>query len=134
MRDGELFITGRLKDVMILWGRYQYPQYIEQTIEKCHPALRSHCSAVFSIEVKDEEYLVIAVEIERNYLRNLNLPEIIGAICQAVIQEHTIEVRAIALLKTGTIPKTSSGKIQRSSCKAMFLEGKLDLVGQWQNF
>ncbi len=131
--DGELFITGRLKDVMILWGRYQYPQYIEQTIEKCHPALRSNCSAAFSIEIKDEECLVVAVEIERSYLRNLNAPEIIGAIYRAVIEEHTIEVREILLLKTGTIPKTSSGKIQRSSCKAKFLEGQLELVGQWQN-
>ena len=134
LANGELFITGRLKDVMILWGRYQYPQYIEQTIEKCHPALRSNCSAVFSIQVKDEECLAIAVEVERTHLRNLNVREIVTAICQTVIQEHTIEVRAVALLKTGTIPKTSSGKIQRSSCKAMFLENKLDLVGQWQNF
>jgi len=132
--DGELFITGRLKDVMILWGRYQYPQYIEQTIEKCHAALRSNCSAVFSISVAEEECLVAAVEIERTYLRNLNPSEIITAIYRAVIEEHTIEVRAIALLKTGTIPKTSSGKIQRSSCKEMFLTDKLDLVGRWQNF
>ncbi|MGF1487955.1 MAG: fatty acyl-AMP ligase [Prochloraceae cyanobacterium] len=132
--DGELFITGRLKDVMILWGRYQYPQYIEQTIEKCHPALRSNCSAVFSISVAEEECLVAAVEIERTYLRNLNPSEIITAIYRAVLEEHTIEVRAIALLKTGTIPKTSSGKIQRSSCKEMFLTDKLDLVGRWQNF
>ena len=134
LADGELFITGRLKDVMILWGRYQYPQYIEQTIEKSHPALRSNCSAVFSIQVKDEECLVVAVEIERTHLRNLNVSEIVSAIYQAIIIEHPIEVRAIALLKTGTIPKTSSGKIQRSSCKAMFLAGTLDLVGQWQNF
>lgn len=132
LQDGELFITGRIKDVMILWGRYRYPQDIELTVEKCHPALRSGCGAAFSIEAEDDERLVVVHEVERSYLRKLNVEEIVGAIRQAVAEEHTVEVYAINLLKTGSIPKTTSGKIQRQRCRVQFLEEALNVVGQWQ--
>ena len=132
LQDGELFITGRIKDVMILWGRYRYPQDIELTVEKCHPALRSGCGAAFSIEAEDDERLIIIQEVERSYLRNFNFEEIVGAIRQAVAEEHTVEVYAINLLKTGSIAKTTSGKIQRRLCRIQFLEGTLNSVGNWQ--
>ncbi|MGK7921981.1 MAG: fatty acyl-AMP ligase [Trichodesmium sp.] len=131
-QDGELFITGRIKDVMILWGRYRYPQDIELTVEKSHPALRSGCGAAFSIEAEDDERLIVVQEVERSYLRKLNVEEVVGAIRQAVAEEHTVEVYAIALLKTGSIPKTTSGKIQRQRCRGQFLEETLNIVGQWQ--
>ncbi len=132
LQDGELFITGRIKDVMILWGRYRYPQDIELTVERCHPALRAGCGAAFSIETEDDERLVIVQEVERNYLRKLNIEEVVGGIRQAVAQEHTVEVYAIALLKTGSIPKTTSGKIQRGACRSQFLEDTLNIVGKWK--
>ena len=74
--DGELYITGRLKDVMIFWGVYQYPHHIERTVQKSHPALRLNCGAAFAVEVGEKERLVIAQEVERNYLRKLNVEEI----------------------------------------------------------
>ncbi|MGD1704288.1 fatty acyl-AMP ligase [Dapis sp. BLCC M229] len=132
LQDGELFITGRIKDVMILWGRYRYPQDIELTVERCHPALRSGCGAAFSVEAEDDERLIIVQEVERSYLRKLNVEEIVGAIRQGVAEEHTVEVYSINLLKTGSISKTTSGKIQRRLCRSQFLEGTLNLVGQWQ--
>lgn len=132
LQDGELFITGRIKDVMILWGRYRYPQDIELTVERCHPALRSGCGAAFSIEAEDDERLIIVQEVERNYLRKLNVGEVVGAIRQAVAEEHTVEVYAINLLKTGSIAKTTSGKIQRRLCRSQFLESTLNSVGNWQ--
>ena len=132
LQDGELFITGRIKDVMILWGRYRYPQDIELTVERCHPALRSGCGAAFSVEAEDDERLIVVQEVERSYLRQLNVEEVVGAIRQAVAEEHTVEVYAITLLKTGSIPKTTSGKIQRRACRSQFLEGTLNLVGNWQ--
>ncbi|MGB3514158.1 MAG: fatty acyl-AMP ligase [Microcoleaceae cyanobacterium] len=132
LQDGELFITGRIKDVMILWGRYRYPQDIELTVEGCHPALRSGCGAAFSVEAEDDERLIVVQEVERSYLRKLNVEEVVGTIRQTVAQEHTVEVYAIALLKTGSIPKTTSGKIQRRACRSKFLEGGLNVVGQWQ--
>ena len=132
VENGELFITGRLKEVMIFWGRYCYPQHVERTVQDAHPALRPNCGAAFSIDDGTTERLVITQEVERSYLRKINLAEIVEAICQAVGQAHEVEVYAIALLKTGSIPKTSSGKIQRRGCQAQFLSGDLNIVAQWQ--
>ncbi len=117
---------------MIFWGRYCYPQHVEQTVENSHPALRPNCGAAFAIEVGTTEKLVIAQEVERNYLRNLDVEAIVRAICESVAREHEVEVYAIALLKTSGILKTSSGKIQRRACKAKFLEGGLSTVARWQ--
>jgi len=132
LSGGELFITGRIKELMIFWGRNRYPQEIEQTVEKCHPGLRFGCGAAFSIEVEGEEKLVVAFEVERSYLRKLNVEEVVGAIRQAVAEERTVDVWAIALLKTGSIPKTTSGKIRRGECRRQFLAGSLSVVGEWQ--
>lgn len=126
--DGELFVTGRLKDIIIIWGNNHYPQHIEQTVEQSHPALRHGCGAVFSVQIDGEEQLVIAQEVERSYLRNLNVDEVVEAIRIAVAREHIAEVYAVLLLKTGSIPKTSSGKIQRHICRARFLDGSLDII------
>lgn len=130
--DGELYITGRLKEVMIFWGRYCYPQHVEQTVQQAHEALRANAGAAFSIDSEGAERLVIVQEVERSYLRSLNVAEIITAICQAVGEEHEVEVYAISLIKTGSIPKTSSGKIQRRGCAKQFREGSLNVVAQWQ--
>ncbi|MEO1004788.1 MAG: fatty acyl-AMP ligase [Cyanobacteria bacterium J06638_38] len=132
IKDGELYITGRIKDMMILWGRNHYPQHIEETVETCHPALRPNHGAAFSVEVNGEEQLVIAHEINRTDLRQLNAEEVIGAIRLAVGEQNLANVFAVALLKTGSIPKTSSGKIQRRACQSMFLDGTLNTVAQWQ--
>ena len=130
--DGELYITGRIKDIMILWGRNQYPHHIEATVENAHPALRKNHGAAFSIEVNGEEQLIVAHEVNRTYLRNLNVDEVVESIRQAVAEQNLANVYGVALLKTGTIPKTSSGKIQRRACQNKFLDRSLDTLGQWQ--
>ncbi len=132
LQNGELYITGRYKEVMIIWGRYQYPQHIELTAQKSHPALRLNNGAAFSIDVDGEEKLVIAQEIERTYLKNFNLEEIVGAIRMAVAKEHMADVYAISLLKPATLPKTTSGKIQRRGCRAQYLEGSLEAIAEWK--
>ena len=132
--DGELFVTGRLKDVIIIRGMNFYPQDIELTVEQCHPALRSSCGAAFSVEIDGEERLVVAQEVERTALKNLKTNEIISAIRRAISEQHDLQVYAILLLKTATIPKTSSGKIQRSACRAGFLESSLATIGSWQHY
>ena len=132
IKNGELYITGRIKDMMILWGRNHYPQHIEETVETCHPALRPNYGAAFSVDVGGEEQLVIAHEINRTDLRKLNAEEVIGAIRLTVGEQNLANVFAVALLKTGSIPKTSSGKIQRRACQSMFLDGSLNTVAQWQ--
>ncbi|TYQ27555.1 AMP-binding protein [Pseudanabaena sp. UWO311] len=132
MRDGELFVTGRLKDLLILWGRNHYPQDIELTVQNSHPALRIDAGAAFAIDVDCQECLVIMQEVERTALRELDVEGIITAIRQAVSEQHEISVYAIALIKPASIPKTSSGKIQRQACRQQFLANSLDIVGQWK--
>ncbi len=131
VNGGELFITGRLKDLLILWGRNHYPQDIELTVQTCDPAMRIDAGAAFAIDVDRQECLVIVQEVERTALRELDIEAIITAIRQAVSEQHEISVFAIALIKPASIPKTSSGKIQRQACREKFLADTLDIVGQW---
>jgi acyl-CoA synthetase (AMP-forming)/AMP-acid ligase II len=131
LQNGELFVTGRLKDLIIILGRNHYPQDIELTVEQCHSALRPSCGAAFSVENADGEKLVIVQEVERNYLRHLKANEAFGAIRRAIAEQHNLQAYAILLLKTGSLPKTSSGKVQRNACRAGFLAGTLDVVEDW---
>ncbi|NMF64063.1 non-ribosomal peptide synthetase [Brasilonema octagenarum UFV-E1] len=127
--SGELFVTGRLKDLIIIRGRNHYPQDIELTLEQSHSALQPTCSAAFAIDVTGEERLAVVVEVKRSHLRHLNVEEVVKAIRQAVAEQHELQVYGVLLLKPGSIPKTSSGKIQRHACRADYLNGSLDVVG-----
>lgn len=128
LKNGELFVTGRLKDVIIIRGCNYYPQDIELSVEKSHQALRSNCGAAFSVEVDGQEKLVVVQEVERTYLRKLNSAEVISAIKQAVSQEHELAIDTVVLLKPGSISKTSSGKIQRRACRQKFIDGNLENI------
>ena len=133
LRDGELFVTGRLKDLIIIRGRNYYPQDIELTVDNAHEAIRIGNTAAFAVEVAGEEKLVVTPEIKRTALRKLNVEEVTKAIKSAIAQHHELQTHAIVLLKTGSIPKTSSGKIQRHACKAGYLDGSLNSVGEFQS-
>ncbi|PMB44418.1 non-ribosomal peptide synthetase [Fischerella thermalis CCMEE 5201] len=126
LQDGELFITGRAKDLIIIRGRNLYPQDIELTAERSHPSLRSGANAAFTVEVNNEERLVVVQELE--FRAKPNLEEVASAIRQAVTQEHEVQVYAVVLIKPGSIPKTSSGKIQRRATQARFENGELNIV------
>ncbi|WP_414514560.1 beta-ketoacyl synthase N-terminal-like domain-containing protein [Nostoc sp. PCC 9305] len=132
LQNDELFITGRLKDLIIIRGHNFYPQDIELTVTNSHSALGSQGVAAFSIEVDGEEQLVVVCEVERTAVRKLDASEVIGSIRQAVTTQHELELYAVLLLKPVSIPKTSSGKIQRYATRAGFLAGTLDVVGQWR--
>ena len=129
IKDGELFVTGRLKEIILIRGRNNYPQDIELTVQNSHPALRPSCGAAFTVENKGEEKLVVVQEVERTWLRKVDIDEVKRAIRKAVVQEYDLQVYAIALIRTGSLPKTSSGKIQRRSCRAKFLKGSLEILG-----
>lgn len=129
LKDGELFVTGRLKDLIIIRGKNHYPQDLELTVQQSHSAFRVNCGAAFSVEVAGTEKLVIVQEVERTYIRQLNVAELAGVMRQKVASEHELQVYGVVLLKTGSIPKTSSGKIQRRGCRAAFLADSLSVVG-----
>ena len=131
LNNGELFVTGRLKDVIIIRGRNYYPQDIELTIERSHLSLRSNCSAAFSVEIEAQECLIVACEVERTHLRKMNTSEVVSAVRNSIWTEHELKVYGVLLLKTGSIPKTSSGKIQRHACRKDWLNKQLNLVGEW---
>jgi acyl-CoA synthetase (AMP-forming)/AMP-acid ligase II len=133
LQGGDLFITGRLHDVLVFWGFNHYPQHIEQSIEQCHPAFRVNSSAAFSVPVNGEDRLVIAQEVERNYRDNLNIDEVVETIRWVVFEKHFVDVYAIVLLQPGSLPKTSSGKVQRSACKHKFLDGSFDSLAEWRS-
>ncbi len=126
--EEELFVTGRLKDVIIIRGRNHYPQDIEQTVEQSHPALRAGCGAAFTVGEQGNERLIITQEVERSYLRKINIDEVVGRIRRAVAEYHGLQVHQVVLLRTATIPKTSSGKIQRHRCKEQFLNQMLEQI------
>ena len=148
MKHGELFVTGRLKDLIIISGRNLYPQDIELTVEQSHPALRLACCAAFSVDVGGEERLIIAAEVEPRYQpaarsaldgevrahSNGRLPleveAVVRAIRRAVAEEHDVRVHKVVLLRAGRIPKTTSGKVQRHACQASFLKGTLESLGE----
>ncbi len=124
---GELFVTGRLKDLIILRGRNHYPQDIELTVERSHPALRPGCSASFPVEVGGEERLVVLQELER---RAPEPEAILEAIRDAVAREHEVSVHEVVLLRPGGVLKTSSGKVQRRACRAAYLADELPVVAR----
>ncbi len=130
LHQGELFVTGRIKDLIILHGVNIYPQDIEKTVQQSHPRLRPDSGGVFAVEIDGREELVVVQEIERR--RKGDLGAVVRAIRRAVSVEHELSPRAIVLVRASSIPKTTSGKIQRHACRKGFLEGTLSVVAQWQ--
>ncbi len=124
--DGELYITGRLKDVIIIRGRNHYPQDLEFTVQNSHVALKADSGAVFAVNQNGEEKLVVVQEVERQYRRSFDPVVVSAAIRQSVFEYHELQVHTIVFLKPGAILKTSSGKIQRSAIKQAFLDQRLE--------
>jgi acyl-CoA synthetase (AMP-forming)/AMP-acid ligase II/acyl carrier protein len=125
--DGdELFISGRAKDLIIIRGRNFHPQDLEQAIEGCHPAIKSRSAAAFSIDTVERERLVIVQEVLRP--AKTDLEAVSQAIRRAVFEAYELAVDTVALIRVGTIPKTTSGKLQRRACREQFESGELDVV------
>ena len=129
--EKELFVTSRLYDVMVFWGLNHYPQLIEETVAAAHPALKSDSTAAFSAHIEGEDRLIILQEIKRGYHHKLDIAEIVTKVRWSVFSEHLVDIYSIVLLKPGSIPKTSSGKIQRQTSKNKFLNNNLEVIAQW---
>jgi acyl-CoA synthetase (AMP-forming)/AMP-acid ligase II/thioesterase domain-containing protein len=128
LHEGELFVTGRLKDLIIIRGRNLYPQDIELTVERCHKGLRPGCTVAFSVQDEFDEGLAIVQEVRASH--QTQLVDIIDAIRQAVLREHEVVAHTIVLVQERSIPKTSSGKLRRPACQAAFLSGSLEVLEQ----
>ena len=149
--DGELFVTGRLKDLLIVRGLKHYPQDLELTVERQHPAIRPGCVAVFALESHDE-HIAVAAELDPRRLEITRttpldflalssllregkgaraISDLIGRICQAVAEIHGVQLHTVALLKPGALPKTSSGKIRHRACAQALSGGQLAEVMRW---
>ncbi|MEV5412750.1 SDR family NAD(P)-dependent oxidoreductase [Thermopolyspora sp. NPDC052614] len=128
---GELHVAGRRKDLIIVAGRNHYPQDIERSVEASHPALRPGCGVACALDGDGGgERLLIVHEVNGDPAR-LDLDEVVTAIRAAVAIEHDLAVHEIVLVRRGGVPKTSSGKPQRSACRAAFLDGELDRSVSW---
>ncbi len=131
--DGELFVTGRIKDMIIVRGVNRYPQDIEMTVERADRRIRSGATAAFAVDVGGRERLVVVSEVERD--GSDNWEGIIDAIRRDVTTEHELPPDGVILVRSGSIPKTSSGKIQRHACREWFVEDSLLTVArrcQWE--
>jgi acyl-CoA synthetase (AMP-forming)/AMP-acid ligase II len=149
--DGELFVAGRLKDLLIVRGFKHYPQDLELTVERQHPAIRPGCVAVFALESHDE-HIAVAAELDprRLDITRTNPPDflalpsllregscgraisdLIGRICQAVAEIHGVQLHTVALLKPGALPKTTSGKIRHRDCAQALSGGQLAELVRW---
>ncbi len=123
MTDGSLFITGRQKDLIIIAGSNHYPQDIEHTVEEGEPKVRPGCSAAISVDIEDEERLVLVAETRDGD----DLAATARSIRRLIAEQHDLRAHAVELIVPGSLPKTTSGKIQRHACKAAYLDGSLAL-------
>ena len=131
LHDGQLYITGRVKDLIIIRGANIAPQDIEFTVQSVDPLVRAGHGAAFSIDGDDAEKLIVAQEIDRQVPHD-QIDALALRIKQAVADQHAIAIHELVLLKTGSLPRTSSGKIQRQSAKRAFLEESLQAVARYR--
>ncbi|SHF16747.1 fatty acyl-AMP ligase [Streptoalloteichus hindustanus] len=120
--DGELFVTGRIKDLIVIDGRNHYPQDIELTVERAHPAVRRHSVAAFAIPGDEGERLVVVAERARDERTwGTTTPDVVAAARAAVASTHGVSVHDMWLLEPGQTPRTSSGKISRAASRVQYL-------------
>ncbi|ONI76114.1 hypothetical protein ALI144C_36095 [Actinosynnema sp. ALI-1.44] len=121
--DGDLFVTGRLKDLIIVDGRNHYPQDVEYTAQNAHPAIRRHAVAAFSVTGEQGEYAMVVAERARQLTaEQVDTTAVAAAVRSAVSSEHGLAVRSVVLIEPGELPRTSSGKVRRAECRARYAE------------
>jgi amino acid adenylation domain-containing protein len=129
LQDEQLFVTGRIKDLIIIRGQNHYPQDIELTLEACDPILQPGSGAAFSVVAGGEERLVVVHEAAHR--PDTDWKKIFASVRRSIAENHELAPCAIVLIRTGTIPRTSSGKVQRHACKEAFSAGRLLILASW---
>lgn len=126
--DGELFITGRLKDVIIIAGRNHAAEDVEHAADSSHPGVRPGRAAAFAQTVEGREVATVVAELDRSMGDGADLAPVADAVRSNVVAHHDLALHAVVLVPTDAIPKTSSGKIQRSACRDLYERGQLPIV------
>ncbi|MFZ2405061.1 MAG: AMP-binding protein [Methylobacter sp.] len=121
--DDELFVSGRLKDLIIIRGRNYHSPDLEEVVCSSHPALALNASAAFSVDGGAGEQVVIAAEVRREARRNLDGARVIRAVRAALSESFELSAQAVLLLNPGALPRTTSGKISRVACREQYLAG-----------
>ena len=130
-RDGELFVTGRVKDVIIIRGCNHYPQDIEQSAEGAHAAVMPGAAFALADEGRGER-LVVVHQFDRQF-READHHQIVQAIRRSIVEQHELDPYAIVLIRQTSLPITSSGKVQRNLCREQYLADELKVVHAWTN-
>jgi len=130
IHDGNLFVSGRLKELIVIRGRNHYPHDIELTVDRCHEGLISGSGAAFSLPVDGHEQLVVVQELDRQH-RHENLQEIVSTIRRHLVEEHELDPYAVVLIRQASLPRTTSGKVQRNLCREQFQRDALKVMLKW---
>jgi len=125
---GELFVAGRLKELLLIRGVNYYPQDVERAAAAANPVLFPDGGAAFGIEVGGEERLVIVHEVQRSARGKLDLPRLVGDVREAVLAEHGVRVHGLILIRPASLPRTTSGKTRRGACRDRLRAGTLAVV------
>ncbi|WP_030665412.1 fatty acyl-AMP ligase [Streptomyces cellulosae] len=129
--DGQLVVTGRLKDLIVVDGRNHYPQDIEATVQETHPAVRRDRLAAFAVPGTTAERVVVVAEHARTTsLAEIDVPALARAARGAVSTRHGLRLADVVLVPPGTVPRTSSGKVSRALTRTRYLEGAFAPAGQ----
>ncbi|MGD9546169.1 MAG: fatty acyl-AMP ligase [Candidatus Krumholzibacteriia bacterium] len=136
LRGGELFITGRLKDLIVIRGRNYYPNDVELSVEEAHEGIAPNGTAAFAVDDGEQEKLVVAAEVSRSFFHRLKSEadgelagRILGAVRDRVALDHELQLHDLVMVKPGGIPRTSSGKIRRAESRELYLAGRLEILG-----
>ncbi|PAY17117.1 fatty acyl-AMP ligase [Rhodopirellula sp. SM50] len=127
--DGQLYVSGRLKDMIIVRGVNRYPQDIEETVERASSIVQAGAVGAFAMEHDGREQLAIVAEAAR--VRDVDWDAQIQSIRRAVTDEHDLPPDAVYLVRNSSVPKTSSGKIQRHACLHAVRDNELKLIAKW---
>lgn len=127
---GDLYVTGRLKDMIIIAGRNYYSEDIEYAVIGSRPELVPNGCAAFTVDAGDEERLVVVAEIERTH-RKGDLDALLKGIREAIWLRHDLSPGAVLLVSPGSVPKTSSGKVRRGECRKRLGDGELTVLARW---
>jgi acyl-CoA synthetase (AMP-forming)/AMP-acid ligase II/acyl carrier protein len=132
LHEGQLYITGRLKDVIIIRGENHYPQDIEETASASHPALAEGNAGAVALEIGGEERLGIVCELSRSGMRGIDADAVFEALRGAISRQHDVQLAVAVLIRPSSLPRTPSGKVQRFACRDGLTGDTLPMVARWE--